>query len=108
MTAPVNAETARFSLVHFADRKGDVVELNGLLVRGSIIWRCRRPDAFLHRDQTLILVSVTGQLKRNSIRILQYGQNRGGRILRFPGGRESDSFWECRPLQTLTAFPTLS
>ena len=34
------------------------------------------------------------------------GKSRGGMILRFPRGRESDSFWECRRLPMLTAFRT--
>jgi uncharacterized protein len=33
------------------------------------------------------------------------GKSRGGTIIRFTGGRESDSFWECR-LPILTAFRT--
>jgi CRISPR/Cas system-associated protein Cas10 (large subunit of type III CRISPR-Cas system) len=34
------------------------------------------------------------------------GKSRGGMIIRFPRGRESDSFWECRRLPMLTAFRT--
>jgi hypothetical protein len=34
------------------------------------------------------------------------GKSRVGMILRFPRGRESDSFWECRRLPMLTAFRT--
>jgi hypothetical protein len=34
------------------------------------------------------------------------GKSRGGMILRFTGGRESDSFWACRRLPMLTAFRT--
>ena len=36
------------------------------------------------------------------------GKTRGGMILRFPGGRESDSFWECRGPGILTVCRTPS
>jgi hypothetical protein len=36
------------------------------------------------------------------------GKTRGGMILRFPGGRESDSFWECRGPEILTVCRTPS
>jgi len=34
------------------------------------------------------------------------GKSRGGMIIRFTDGRESDLFWECRRLWILTAFRT--
>jgi mRNA interferase HigB len=38
--------------------------------------------------------------------VCKRGKSGGGMILRFTGGHESDSFWECCRLQTLTAFRT--
>jgi hypothetical protein len=40
--------------------------------------------------------------------ISKRGKTRGGMILRFPGGRESDSFWECRGPGILTVCRTPS
>ena len=42
------------------------------------------------------------------VKISTRGKSRGGMIIRFPEGRESDSFWECRRLPILTAFRTLT
>ena len=54
------------------------------------------------KDSTII----TERLQELGYREGKRGKSRGGMILRFPRGRESDSFWECRRLPMLTAFRT--
>jgi hypothetical protein len=46
--------------------------------------------------------------KRFVSEMCKRGKTRGGMILRFPGGRESDSFWECRGPGILTVCRTPS
>jgi hypothetical protein len=56
-------------------------------------------------------LQASGQLERlvrSGARFGKRGKTRGGMILRFPGGRESDSFWECRGPGILTVCRTPS
>jgi integrase len=50
--------------------------------------------------------AALSNLATQSVKPGKRGKSRGGMILRFPRGRESDSFWECRRLPMLTAFRT--